>query len=88
MTGIPKVLYGIATEYWLTSTSYNPHYRIYKSKKIAEKNANKIKEKYSKYGMISLIMKGHFESPEIIESVCKECSRNIKTYIDNISKEQ
>lgn len=38
--------------------------------------------------MISLIMKGHFESPEIIESVCKECSRNIKTYIDNISKEQ
>lgn len=54
MTGIPKVLYGVATEYWLTSTSYNPHYRIYKSKKIAEKNANKIKEKYLKYGMIGI----------------------------------
>lgn len=51
MTGIPNTLYGVATEYWLTSTSYNPHYRIYKSKKIAEKNAKNIKEKYLKYGM-------------------------------------
>lgn len=37
MTGIPKVLYGVATEHWLTSTSYNPHYRIYKSKKDCRK---------------------------------------------------
>lgn len=54
MTGIPKALYGVATEYWLTSTSYNPHYKIYKSKKIAEKNARNMKEKYLKYGMNSL----------------------------------
>lgn len=54
MTGIPNTLYGVATEYWLTSTSYNPHYRIYKSKKIAEKNAKNIKEKYLKYGMIGV----------------------------------
>lgn len=54
MTGIPKTLYGVATKYWLTSTSYNPHYRIYKSKKIAEKNAKNIKEKYLKLGMISI----------------------------------
>lgn len=51
MTGIPKVLYGVATEYWLTSTSYNPHYRIYAYKKVAEKNAKNIKEKYLRYGM-------------------------------------
>lgn len=54
MTGIPKALYGVATEYWLTSTSYNPHYRIYKSKKIAERNAKNIKEKYLRYGMIGV----------------------------------
>lgn len=54
MTGIPNTLYGVATEYWLISTSYNPHYRIYKSKKIAEKNARNIKEKYLKYGMNSV----------------------------------
>lgn len=54
MTGIPKALYGVATEYWLLSTSYNPHYRIYKSKKIAEKNVKNIKEKYLRYGMIGI----------------------------------
>lgn len=54
MTGIPKTLYGVATEYWLTSTSYNSHYRIYKSKKIAEKNARNIKEKYLKYGITGI----------------------------------
>lgn len=54
MTGIPKALYGVATEYWLTRTSYNPHYRIYKSRKIAEKNAKNMKEKYLKYGMIGV----------------------------------
>lgn len=48
MNQIPKSLYAIANEYWLESTRYNPHYRIYKSKKVAEKNVNKLKEKYSK----------------------------------------
>lgn len=54
MTGIPKALYGIATEHWLTSTSYNSHYMIYKYKKVAEKNAKNIKEKYLRYGMIGV----------------------------------
>lgn len=54
MTGIPNTLYGVATEHWLTSTTYNSHYRIYKSKKIAEKNAKNIREKYLRYGMTSI----------------------------------
>lgn len=37
--------------------------------------------------MISLIMKGHFDTPKVIEAVCRECSEKIKTYINNISKE-
>lgn len=37
MTMIPKTLYGVATKYWLPSTLYNPHYRIYKSKKGCRK---------------------------------------------------
>ena len=54
MTGIPKTLYGVATKYWLSSTLYNPHYRIYKSKKVAEKNVNKLKEKFLKFEAIGI----------------------------------
>lgn len=34
MSQIPKSLYAIANEYWLETTRYNPHYRIYKTKKL------------------------------------------------------
>ena len=58
MTGIPKVLYGIATEYWLTEIGplRNEQAIVLYNYLIdgAEKNANKIKEKYSKYGMIGI----------------------------------
>lgn len=48
MTKIPKALYGIKWKYGLESTSFNPHYMIYKSKKVAERNASKIRDKYLK----------------------------------------
>lgn len=38
MNQIPKSLYAIANKYWLETTRYNPHYRIYKSEKVAEVN--------------------------------------------------
>ena len=51
MTEIPKTLYGIKWKYGLKSTSFNSHYMIYKSKKVAERNANKIRDKYLKSKM-------------------------------------
>ena len=63
MTGIPKSLYAIANRYWLESTSYNPHYKIYRYKKVAEKNANKLKEKYSK----SIFLKRLADEVKVVE---------------------
>lgn len=58
MNKIPKSLYAIADRYWLERTSYNSHYKIYKSKKVAEKNANKLKEKYSKSIYLKILADG------------------------------
>lgn len=63
MNQIPKSLYAIANKYWLESTRYNPHYRIYKSKKVAEKNTNKLKEKYSK----SIFLKRLADEVKVVE---------------------
>lgn len=63
MSQIPKSLYAIANKYWLESTRYNPHYKIYKSKKVAEKNVNKLKEKYSK----SMFLKRLADEVKVVE---------------------
>lgn len=63
MSQIPKSLYAIANKYWLESTRYNPHYKIYKSKKVAEKNANKLKEKYTK----SMFLKRLADEVKVVE---------------------
>lgn len=63
MNQIPKSLYAITNEYRLESTRYNSHYRIYKSKKVAEKNANKLKEEYSK----SIFLKRLADEVKVVE---------------------
>lgn len=63
MNQLPKSLYAIATRYWLESTRYNPHYKIYRYKKVAEKNANKLKEKYSK----SIFLKRLADEVKVVE---------------------
>lgn len=44
-----KTLYAIVGKYGLQSTSYNPHYMIYKNKKNAEKRLEKLKRLYANY---------------------------------------
>lgn len=63
MNQLPKSLYAIANRYLLERTSYNPHYKIYRYKKVAEKNANKLKEEYSK----SIFLKRLADEVKVVE---------------------
>lgn len=44
-----KTLYAIAGKYYLQTTSYNPHYMIYRNRKNAEKALEKLKRLYANY---------------------------------------